>query len=221
MSGLVPSDEPDGARADRLERLYREIRSVSGRLFERERTGHTLQPTAVAHEAWIRLAPGLDRTGGEPELALIVRAVRNVLVDHARRRDAARRGGGHARAALDAEALAVREDPEAMVIVGDALETLAARSPRAASVVELRFIAGCSEDEVAMLLGCSRATVSREWGAARAWLRRALAEAEGAADAAVDGSSGAAAEGPGGDVPRADGPGTDGPGTGGPRADEP
>lgn len=178
MSGVVPDEGSGPVPVDRLERLYRQIRAVSGRLFERERSGHTLQPTAVAHEAWLRLAPELDPGDEGPGLARIVRAVRNVLVDHARQRKAARRGGGRDRAAMEPDALAVEEDPEAMLIVGDAIDALARRSPRAASVVELRFIAGCGEDEVAMLLGCSRATVSREWRVARAWLRRALAEAE-------------------------------------------
>ena len=162
MSGVVPDEGSGPVPVDRLERLYRQIRAVSGRLFERERSGHTLQPTAVAHEAWLRLAPELDPGDEGPGLARIVRAVRNVLVDHARQRKAARRGGGRDRAAMEPDALAVEEDPEAMLIVGDAIDALARRSPRAASVVELRFIAGCGEDEVAMLLGCSRATVSRE-----------------------------------------------------------
>jgi RNA polymerase sigma factor (TIGR02999 family) len=175
---LGGADEP---AQDRLERLYGEVRRVAGRLFEREASGHTLQPTAVAHEAWIRLADRMPPAGDGPDLPLIVRAVRNVLVDHARRRTALRRGGTHARVHLEPDDLAVREDPEAMVIVGEALDALAERSQRAATVVELRFIAGCSEDEVAVLLGCSRATVARDWKAARMWLRRALdADASGA-----------------------------------------
>ena len=165
---------PGEDRLDRLERLYGEVRRVAGRLFDREASGHTLQPTAVAHEAWIRLADHMPPSGDGPDLPLIVRAVRNVLVDHARRRTALRRGGTRERIRLEPDDIAVREDPEAMVIVGEALDALAERSQRAATVVELRFIAGCSEDEVAMLLGCSRATVARDWKAARMWLRRAL-----------------------------------------------
>lgn len=156
---------------------------MAGRLFEREASGHTLQPTAVAHEAWIRLADLMPPTGDGPDLPLIVRAVRNVLVDHARRRTALRRGGTGERIRVGTDELAIREDPEAMVIVGEALDGLAERSQRAATVVELRFIAGCSEDEVAMLLGCSRATVARDWKAARMWLRRALAADESDSDA--------------------------------------
>jgi len=178
---------------DRLERLYAEIRGAAGRLFERERAGHTLQPTAVANEAWIRLVDRIPPGGGEPGLPLIVRAVRNVLVDHARRRATLRRGGDLRRIPIDADEMTVRNDPEAMIVVGDAIEALAVHSPRAASVVELRFIAGCDEAEVALLLGCSRATVVRDWRTARLWLRRALAEHD---DEPADG---AASAGDGGD----------------------
>lgn len=191
------TSQPATGERGRLERLYGEIRTVAGRLFERERAGHTLQPTAVANEAWIRLMNHVPATGDGPDVPLIANVVRNVLVDHARRRSSQRRGGDRQRTAIDPDELTVREDPEAMIIVGDAIESLATHSPRAASVVELRFIAGCDEAEVALLLGCSRATVGRDWRTARLWLRRALAEHGHVAEIEADGEAEGEAGSPG------------------------
>lgn len=180
MTSRPTTDPP---QADRLDDLYEGLRSISGRLFARERGGHTLQPTAVAHEAWIRLAAHGESSGdaagepaSDPSLPLIVRTVRNVLVDHARRRDALRRGGGAAKLSLDDADVPVGDDPAGLVILSDAIDELARRSPRAAAVVELKVFAGCEEAEVAECLDCSRATVTRDWRTARAWLRRALAD---------------------------------------------
>src|SRR5690606_7226172 len=147
----------------------------------RERTGHTLQPTAVVHEAFLELV-GQDRSRFRDRghfLAVAGWLMRRILVEHARGRAAAKRGGGYPGEPPDAlDEVAGALDPglsEEILAVDFALEKLAARDERAARVVTLRYFGGLSLEEVAEALGLSLATVKREWTAARAWLRRELA----------------------------------------------
>jgi RNA polymerase sigma-70 factor (ECF subfamily) len=155
--------------------VYTELREIAERHMNRERPDHTLQPTALVHEAFLRLvggAPGdfRDRTHF---LRAASQVMRRVLVDHARARNSAKRGGA-LRVTLD-EAIAGHDDRVLdMLVLDDALTRLAAAEPRWAQVVELRFFAGLEVDEVAGLLGTSTATVKRDWQFARAWLSREL-----------------------------------------------
>ncbi len=158
-------------------RVYRELRRIAARVMATERS-QTLQPTAVVHEAWLRLA-GAERTepGSGAFVATAARAIRRVLVDHARRRQRECRGGGRwQRVPLDRVEPAAVPDTTTLVALDEALGTLAAEDPLKARIVELRFFAGLDLDETADALGVSRSTVSREWRFARAWLRNAIGE---------------------------------------------
>ena len=177
----------DEQASEALARLvYAELRRQAGLALRREGEGHTLQPTALVHEAWLRLGAQHDaRWEGRTQFfALAAQMMRRVLVDHARTRRALKRGGagGHAAARVTLGAVD-REGPEAapsldavdLLALDDALARLAALDPQKARLVELRYFAGLSIPEAAEALGVSPATVGREWAVARAWLRRELA----------------------------------------------
>jgi RNA polymerase sigma factor (TIGR02999 family) len=159
--------------------LYEELRGLADAYLRRERRGHTLQPTALVHEAWERLMG--DAEPGKPApfrdrqhfLATAARVMRRILIDHARARSASKRGGGGARVELALEDLAAppSADPDAYLVALDgAVAQLAANDPRAAQLVELRFFAGLTMEETAKVLGISMATANREWAFARTWL---------------------------------------------------
>jgi len=175
-----------GARAgdaDALERLmqalYTELHGIAKRHMRGERPGHTLQPTALVHEAVLRLMGREDFafTGRDHFLRAASLVMRRVLVDHARARKAVRRDGGLRVTLLDD--MAGREDATVDVLaLDDALTRLASVEPRWGQVVELRFLLGLDVAEVAEVLGTSTATVKRDWRFARAWLDRELRSGE-------------------------------------------
>lgn len=156
--------------------VYRELHRIAGRLMARERTGHTLQTTALVNEAYLRLvdaehASWQDRTHF---FALCARAMRRILVDHARSRGSAKRGAGEVHIEFE-EGLVAAPSPEANLLeIDDALNRLAALDPRKGQVVELRFFGGLSVEETAEALKISPETVQRDWKMARAWLYREL-----------------------------------------------
>lgn len=157
--------------------VYDALRAQADRALRGQVQGHTLQPTALVHEAYVRLAeqPGAGGQNREHFFALAALVMRNVLVDHARARLRAKRGGERERVTLG-DAMGV-ETPERGVDVLDldeALTRLAARDPLKARIVELRYFIDMSIEETARVLGISEATVSRHWTAARLWLRREL-----------------------------------------------
>jgi RNA polymerase sigma factor (TIGR02999 family) len=159
--------------------IYGELRRMARRYLGRERRNHTLQPTALVHEAWMRLQN--DRAGqweGRTHgLALGAQAMRRVLVDHGRYQKRDKRGGGAQPVSLDAllEAAATRGAPvEDLLSLEAALTRLEAVDPRAAQVVILRFFSGMSSPEVAEHLGLSVRTVEGDWTHGRAWLKREL-----------------------------------------------
>ncbi len=165
------------ARERLFSEVYDELRTVAAALFRSERANHTLQPTALVHEAFVRLAgaAALSFTDRAHFFGVAARAMRQVLVDHARARLAAKRGSGVTPitlAGLDAQAEPVTVD---VLAVHQALERLAELDPELVALVELRFFAGCSIEETAAALGVSAATVKRDWVAARAFLARELA----------------------------------------------
>ena len=166
------------AGAELFGMLYAELRATAGHLMRGEAAGHTLQATALVSEAWMRLAG----PGGWPSAAdrahflrLAARAMRKVLVDHARARGRDKRGGGAAREPLDELCDTVTASAAFDLLALDlALERLAAFDEQGARIVELRFFAGLSIDEAARALGVSTATVERGWRVARLWLSREL-----------------------------------------------
>ncbi|MFN8587925.1 MAG: ECF-type sigma factor [Candidatus Eisenbacteria bacterium] len=174
---LQRSREGDRAALDAMfAAVYDELRDLAAAHMRHERPDHTFQPTALAHEAFLRLLgqralPAEDRGHF---LALAAQAMRRILTDHARRRRAAKRGADPLRvtlAAADSEPVAEDFD---VVALDDALERLAALDERRARVVDLRFFGGLTIDETAAVLGISPATVKTDWAFARAWLLREL-----------------------------------------------
>lgn len=153
--------------------VYDELRRMAAGLMARERASHTLQPTALAHEAYVRLVDESRlRWQGRPQFfALVARAMRRILVEHARARGAAKRGGGAQRVALDvADPRAT--PPELDVLdLEEALVELAAVDPRGAMVVELRYFGGMGTADAADALGISPRSVEEDWSMARAWLK--------------------------------------------------
>jgi RNA polymerase sigma-70 factor (ECF subfamily) len=152
-----------------------ELRKIAAAHFRRERAGHTLQPTALVNEVYLRML-GRDRLEFQDRahfMAVASRLMRQLLIDHARRHGAARRGGGAVRTELPDLADAVR-DPVDVIALSDAIERLAALDARQGQLVELRCFGGLELAEIATVLGVSLRTVKREWATARLWLHREL-----------------------------------------------
>ncbi len=159
-----------------LPRVYTELRRIAARYMRRERQGGTLQTTALVHEAYVRLARDGDLSFQNRShlLGIAARAMREILVEHARARHAQKRGGGGARITLDEGMLADKGEPVDILAVHAALEKLAARDPHQAEIVELRYFGGLTIEETAEVLKVSPATVKRGWTVARAWLYREI-----------------------------------------------
>lgn len=167
------------ARHRLVERVYREFREIADQLMRGERAGHTLQPTALVNEAMVRMLgdAGIDRAADRRLLfANVANVMRQVLVDHARKRDARKRGGGRHRLALDAVLESFEERNIDVPALHEALQNLAEFSPRPSEVVSLRYFGGLTMPEIARQLGCSLSTVEADFRAARAWLHAELAE---------------------------------------------
>jgi len=168
----------DPEARDRLMPLvFDELRAIARHHFQLERPGHTLQPTAVVNELYLRLAAQrkVQWRHRREFFAVAARLIRRILVDHARKRQAGRRGEGVIPVSFEETlALPELEDP-ALLALDDALEALAREDPRAAEVVELHAFGGLTFEEIAASLGAGRATVLRDWKHARLWLRRQLA----------------------------------------------
>jgi RNA polymerase sigma-70 factor (ECF subfamily) len=165
----------DGAALDDLlRRVYPELRRLAARHMRAERSGHTLQPTALVHEVYLRMIDQ-QRVSWQNRahfLAVAARLTRRVLIDHARKRVASKRRLGATALPIDEVEIAAHEPRAAdLADLDEALEALAAIDARAAQVVELRFFGGLSVDEVAAVLAVSTGTVKRDWVMARRWLR--------------------------------------------------
>ncbi|MCP5119272.1 MAG: sigma-70 family RNA polymerase sigma factor [bacterium] len=170
----------EGKAADELAPLvYNELRRIAGAFMRDERPGHTLQPTALANEAWLRLADQ-NRADWQDRVhffRVAARLMRRVLVDHARARLAGKRGGGEAPVNLDWLEIADRpEKLEQVLFVDRAIERLEGLDSQQARVVELHYFGGMSVQETAAALGVSARTVDRDWAMAKAWLRRELSQ---------------------------------------------
>ncbi len=178
--------ELNAGRADAAERLlplvYDEFRAMAARYLRHERGNHTLQPTALVHEAYMKMVDQsrIDWQGRTHFFAVAAQAMRRVLIDHARHHRRQKRGGGRHKIALD-EAVALSPQREEEVLALDeALQRLAEIDARQAKVVELRFFGGLTVEEVAKVLGVSKRTVEGDWTMARAWLKRELTREDAA-----------------------------------------
>lgn len=150
--------------------VYAELRDLAARYLRREPAGHSLRPTGLVHEAYLRLVDQkhVDWQGRTHFFAVAAQAMRRVLVDHARMQKRQKRGGGRQRLTLD-EGLIIRRDcDQDVLVVNDVLDQLAELDPRQATIVDLRFFGGLTVDEVASVLDVSPRTVEREWTMARA-----------------------------------------------------
>lgn len=166
----------DARLTQNLPQLYDELRRIAAGYLRQERPGHTLQPTALVHEAYLRLREqrNVDWGNRSQFLAIAARMMRRILVDHALARRTAKRGGGSTPASLD-EALQVFEEQEISTLeLHDALQDLEALDPRQAQVVEMRFFGGLTVPEIGEVLSISPATVKREWNIAKHWLGRKM-----------------------------------------------
>ena len=177
---LRAARDPEAAREELSPLIYQHLRAIAAQRMAGEPAGHTLQPTALVHEAYARLVGGPALSGEQRGcfFAAASEAMRRVLIDHARKRRSQKRGGGRARLPLDLVDLADAQDLDAIVDLDAALTQLATEDPRAARVVELSFYGGLGTEEVADALGISVRTVRRELAFARARLLQLLEAGE-------------------------------------------
>lgn len=155
--------------------VYDELRTIATSYLRRERPDHSLQPTALVHEAFVRLAGHAgDIQGRSHLLALCAQAMRRILVDHARNRQALKRGGGGFRRELTEDLVLAMDRDDDVLALDEALLKLATLDEKQARIVEMRFFGGLTEVEIADALGVSDRTVRREWTMIRAWLRSEL-----------------------------------------------
>jgi RNA polymerase sigma factor (TIGR02999 family) len=171
------ADGDQGAWEEALERIYPKLHDMAHRLMRDQSGGHTLQTTALVHEAYIKLlGANADWETRRHFERVAARAMRHVLVDHARAHQTAKRGGGKERRVLLTDELAQADDGDFDTLaLHDALERLQTLDPDAAQVAELRCFGGLQHDEIAKVVDCSERTVERRWRFARSWLRKELA----------------------------------------------
>jgi RNA polymerase sigma factor (TIGR02999 family) len=164
------------AAAELLPLVYEELRRLAAAKMAGEGAPQTLQPTALVHEAWLKLAgEGRDHFEGRSHFfAAAAEAMRRILIDRARRRQRVRHGGGQQRVPWDDAELASAPNDERLLRVHEALDQLATEDPLKAEVVKLRFFVGLSEAETAQVLEVSERTVERHWAYAKAWLFHAI-----------------------------------------------
>jgi len=165
----------DKAAADLVVLLYSELRNLASGYLRRERSDHTLQTTALVHEAYLRLADQREVWKNQEQfLGVAAQLMRRILVDYSRGRDAQKRGKGFERVFLEEAAAVSKGKTTDVVALDEALTRLAEFDPQQSRLVELRFFGGLSIEEAAGVLGVSRTTVKRNWNLSKAWLAREL-----------------------------------------------
>ena len=175
------------AAARLLPLVYDELRKLAAARMAAESPGHTLQPTALVHEAYLRLVGEQTFDGRGHFFAAAAEAIRRILVEQARRRQALKHGGHRRREALDPDRVAAPAPDDEVLALSEALDRLAADHPEKAEVVKLRYFAGLTADQAAAALGISPSTADRHWAYARAWLRRAMSSAPASEPRDLDG----------------------------------
>jgi len=174
---LAEWSEGNQAALDQLYPLvYNELRRLAHGYLRRERKGHTLQTTALINEAYLRLVDqkNVHWANRSHFFGISAKIMRRILIDHARRHDYAKRGGGAQRISLDEAAIVAKQLGRALLMLDEALTSLAKIDPRRSQVVELRYFGGLNNEEIAGVLKISENTVMRDWNMARAWLYQEL-----------------------------------------------
>lgn len=179
MIGAIEDGDPSAAD-DLLPLVYAELRRLAAQRMAGENAGHTLQATALVHEAYLRLveAPHQNWNGKNHFFMAAAEAMRRILIDRARAKASQKRGGGWRRVDLDMMHLAADAEPDALLALQDALERFEAVAPDKAALVKLKFFAGLKNEDVAATLGISVPTAKRRWRYARAWLFQELERAQ-------------------------------------------
>jgi RNA polymerase sigma-70 factor, ECF subfamily len=176
---LAAVTDGDNSRLPQLvELVYNDLRRLAQHYMQQERVGHTLQPTALVHETFLKLVnqQHVDWRSRSHFFAIGAQAMRRILVTHAKHKGRIKRGGGRRQLSLDDALTISSESDEDVLALDHAIEKLAAIDSQQARIVELRFFGGMSVEETAAAMGLSKRTVEREWTGVRAWLRRELAE---------------------------------------------
>jgi RNA polymerase sigma factor (TIGR02999 family) len=171
LLGAIQRGDPKAAE-ELLPLVYRELRKVAAHKLAGQAPGHTLQPTALVHEAWLRLvgAEKAEFAGRTHFFAAAAEAMRHILIDSARRKRALRHGGGQARVDIQSFEIAAPADDDELLAIHEVLDKLAAEAPEKAELVKLRYFVGMTFEEAAQALSISVATAKRHWAFARAWL---------------------------------------------------
>jgi RNA polymerase sigma factor (TIGR02999 family) len=180
---LAALDRGDEHAPERLLPLvYDELRQLAGRYLSREAVGHSLQPTELVHEAFVRLSQGaeIDLNGRTHFYAIGARAMRRILVDHARSKKRDKRGGGRKKLSLEEGLTLTTNSDEDVLAVEELMEDLREQDPRLAQIVELRFYGNMTVPEVAVAMGMSTRWVEKQWTLIKAWVRGQLGEDESA-----------------------------------------
>jgi RNA polymerase sigma-70 factor (ECF subfamily) len=177
LNGFLANENQ--ADAERLmSGVYSQLRHLAAKMIGNEAPGHTLDPTALVHEAYLKLVDQdrVDWKGRTHFFAVGAKMMRRILVDHARTKHRLKRGGGMRRVSLTDDMRVSKNNDEDVLAIEQALEKLAKQDPRQAQIVELRFYGGLTVEEVAEVLGVSKRTVESEWTMLKAWLRRELSD---------------------------------------------
>lgn len=185
LSALTRGD--DGAATKLIPVVYDELRRLAGSYMRRERVDHTLQATALVHEAYLKLVEqrSVDWQSRAHFFGVAAQLMRRILIDHARGHTRQKRGGEQRKVSLDEAFVFSEKQADELLAVDDSLNRLAEIDPRQARVVELRFFGGLSVEEAAEVLGVSPKTVKRDWSVAKAWLYADLKERHGIDAAAM------------------------------------
>ena len=159
--------------------IYEELRRLARKHMRGERANHTLQSTALVHEAYVRLlGQNVEWKSRTHFYAIAAKMMRRILMDHAKKHKASKRGSGVAAQSLDEPALVAQESTKELIALDDALTTLAKIDPQRSEIVELRYFGGLSNEESAEVLGISPATVQRQWAGAKVWLYNEMSDSD-------------------------------------------
>ncbi len=175
------SNGDQNALAELIPQIYDELRRLASCYLQGERVDHTLQTTALVHEAYFRLVDQkqVEWTNRNHFFGVAAQMMRRILVDHARKHHAFKRGSSWTRVSLDQAEALFREQPQQLIALDDLLTRLASLDPEASRIVDLRFFAGLSLEETAEVMGLSTAKVRREWSVAKAWFKREMGKLNG------------------------------------------